>query len=88
MRTQAAGQAMQRLTDLLLGLDFGGAGLGMPQLPRTQAPRAVADRTEPESEAAPATTTAPSDAEEEEEELNFDEPWIDTPLCTSCNDCL
>ena len=26
--------------------------------------------------------------EEEEEELNFDEPWIDTPLCTSCNDCL
>ena len=20
--------------------------------------------------------------------LSFDEPWIDTPLCTSCNDCL
>ncbi|WP_141699178.1 ferredoxin, partial [Candidatus Thiosymbion oneisti] len=19
--------------------------------------------------------------------LSFDEPWIDTPLCTSCNDC-
>jgi len=20
--------------------------------------------------------------------LAFDDPWIDTPLCTSCNDCL
>ncbi len=20
--------------------------------------------------------------------MSFDEPWIDTPLCTSCNDCL
>ena len=22
-----------------------------------------------------------------EEDLSFDEPWIDTALCTSCNDC-
>ncbi|MCW9088468.1 MAG: ferredoxin, partial [Gammaproteobacteria bacterium] len=25
---------------------------------------------------------------EEEEEPLVEEPWIDTPLCTSCNDCL
>ena len=25
--------------------------------------------------------------EEEEEEVSFDEPYIDTPLCTSCNEC-
>jgi ferredoxin/HPt (histidine-containing phosphotransfer) domain-containing protein len=24
----------------------------------------------------------------DEEEDSFDEPWIDTPLCTTCNDCL
>ena len=26
-------------------------------------------------------------AEVKEEAEGFDEPWINTPLCTSCNDC-
>ena len=25
---------------------------------------------------------------EEEESLSMDEPWIETPLCTSCNECI
>ncbi len=29
----------------------------------------------------------PAPAEEEEEALSFDEAYIDTPLCTSCNEC-
>jgi ferredoxin len=31
---------------------------------------------------------APPEEAPEEEEGGFDEPWIDTVLCTSCNDCL
>jgi ferredoxin len=40
---------------------------------------------------APATQepAAPAEIEEEEEEaVAFDDPYIDTPLCTSCNDCM
>jgi len=25
--------------------------------------------------------------EEEEDEVSFDDPYIDTPLCTTCNEC-
>ncbi len=88
VRTQAASEAMQRLTDLLLGLDFGGPGLGMPRLPGASAPHPAADRTEPAPQAAETDAPPSTDEDEDEEELNFDEPWIDTPLCTSCNDCL
>lgn len=48
-------------------------------------PKAAATKEEPEAEAAP----EPVEAEEEEEEaLSFDDPYIDTPLCTSCNECI
>ena len=26
--------------------------------------------------------------EDDEEEMAFNDPYIDTPLCTSCNDCM
>jgi ferredoxin len=47
---------------------------------------------------APGPEPTPEDAEQasaddetveaEPDTVAFDEPWIDTPLCTSCNDCL
>jgi ferredoxin len=37
---------------------------------------------------APATEEAVEEAQEEEEEVAvFDDPYIDTPLCTTCNEC-
>ncbi len=42
-----------------------------------------ATTSKPEVAPLPAKETAP----EEDEELSFDEPYIDTPLCTSCNEC-
>jgi ferredoxin len=37
---------------------------------------------------APAAEPAPvAEAVEEEEVLTFDEPFIDAPLCTTCNEC-
>jgi ferredoxin len=41
---------------------------------------------EPALEAA-AEPAQPEEAPEEEEALSFDEPYIDTILCTSCNEC-
>jgi len=77
-RRTAAGEAMQRLADTLLGLDLSAP----PTLggPRPPAARPSARTAEPE----PAVVAAPApDAAGE----SFDEAWIDTPLCTSCNDC-
>ncbi|MCP4992550.1 MAG: ferredoxin [Gammaproteobacteria bacterium] len=79
-RAEAAGEVMGRLTDVLLGMDFSAA-----------APRVAS--------AAPAAASAPEDApvveeevteasEPEEEVMSFSDPWIDSPLCSSCNDCL
>ncbi|MHC4129388.1 MAG: ferredoxin [Planctomycetota bacterium] len=54
----------------------------------TPAPAAATPTaTSPPTEAAPAAETAPTEAVVEEEEVEAEEPWIDTPLCTSCNDC-
>ncbi|NOX36537.1 MAG: hypothetical protein GXO78_03290 [Calditrichaeota bacterium] len=55
-------------------------------------PSSTAPAPPPETESAPPTesaevTEAPPE-EEEEEELSFDEPYIETPRCTSCGECI
>ena len=80
VRAEAAGEVMGRLTEVLMGMDFTSAA---PRpAPRSISPAAAASAPEPVEEIA-----AESPVEEEEEAL-VEEPWIDTPLCTSCNDCL
>lgn len=83
VRNRAAGEAMQRLTDVLLGMDLP-AGLPGALRPAAAAARAGA---EPGATAEPAQPEAAAE-QKPVEELSFDDPWIDTPLCTSCNDCL
>jgi ferredoxin len=51
------------------------APAGAPSLPAAQ-------------EAATPAPAGVEEAEEEEEAVTFDDPYIDTPLCTSCNDCM
>jgi ferredoxin len=82
VRNEAAGEAMQRLTDVLLGMDVATA---MPAA--FQAP-AGAPGAEPSPEDAVQTSADAETVEAEPDTMAFDEPWIDTPLCTSCNDCL
>lgn len=81
-RAEAASEVMGRLTDVLMGMDFSAAA-PRPAAKTTTPPAKVEAPTEE-----PAATTAPEAAPEEEEEVLIEEPWIDTPLCTSCNDCL
>ncbi len=82
VRAEVAGEVMGRLTDTLMGLDLTSGGIrlrpaSMPTAPADSASEAAVEEEE-ELEA----------AEAPEEVLDFDEPWIDSPLCTSCNDCL
>jgi ferredoxin len=101
VRNQAASEAMQRLTDRLLGMDLLGKDLGsgasddayssapsagMAASTSLAADESLAAVDEPaQPEPAPTASVAEPAAEEP---IAFDDPWIDTPLCTSCNDCL
>ena len=82
VRTEAAGDAMGQLVDVLMGadlsemLDTGGTVASMP-----------ASKTTPVEEPA-AAEPEPAPEPEPEEELSFDEPWLDTASCTTCDDCM
>jgi ferredoxin len=96
VRAEAAGEVMGKLTDVLLGMDFGSGSMlrstaSIPGGVSAGAPR-PAFAAGSKAVAAPTVKTAveesPAPVEEEEEEVLIEDPWIDTPLCTSCNDCL
>ena len=79
VRKETASEVMQRLTDVLLGLDLTTTSQPVtrkPVTPSVSPATEVLAETEPEAE------------KEVEEEVVFDDPWIDSDLCTSCNDCL
>ena len=85
VRSEAAGEAMGQLVDVLMGADLSGMVAGGGQLATMPAARPA----EVEAPAATAEAEAePEEVEEPEEELSFDEPWLDTPACTTCDDCM
>ncbi len=83
VREAAFGEAMQGLASSLLELGPDALAQAAPR--PAAAPRATApapEATEPEADAEPAPAPEP-----EPPASVAEEPWIDTPLCTSCNDC-
>jgi ferredoxin len=86
VRNETADQLMGQLARTLLSLD--------PTTLASGAPAAVVDAgatPEPESATAePATVEGEPDVEEaaQDEELDFSEPYIDSILCTTCDDCM
>jgi len=78
-RSEAAGEAMGQLVDVLMGADLSGMVAG--DNPLATMPAAAPAQTE-------ATEAEPEAEEEAEEELSFDEPWLDTAMCTTCDDCM
>lgn len=87
VRSEAAGQAMGQLVDVLMGADLSGMLADSGQLATMPAAHPVETEAPREAEAAEAEAE-PEEAEEPEEELSFDEPWLDTPACTTCDDCM
>jgi len=86
VRSEAAGEAMGQLVDVLMGADLSamvGGGSQLASMPSTE-PSATVDAEEPAAEAG---AVAEVEAEDEEE-LSFDEPWLDTAMCTTCDDCM
>jgi ferredoxin len=89
VRSEAAGEAMGQLVDVLMGADLSGIVAGGSQIatmPAAQPAGETAPSEAVEAEAEPAPE--PEEEAEEEEELSFDDPWLDTPACTTCDDCM
>lgn len=87
VRDQTAAEAMQRLAEALVsGEALGALSRAAGTLSSASAPAApLASAAEVKVES-PAEQTAA--APEEDAGLSFDEPFIDSALCTSCNDCI
>ena len=69
--------AMERLTSMLLDLDPSAV---IPASSKTEPTTGMSEVQEPSVEEV-------AEPKEEEESLSMDEPWIETPLCTTCNEC-
>jgi len=85
VRSEAAGEAMGQLVDVLMGADLSGVVAGGSQLATMPASAPAQTEVPVEDTAAEAE---PEVEEEAEEELSFDEPWLDTAMCTTCDDCM
>ncbi len=80
-RRETAANAMEQLASMLLDMDYSGMPVSVPppgELPPPTLPPEVPETPEEIAEV----------IEEEEEEVSFDEPWIETLRCTTCNECL
>ncbi|MDJ0813750.1 MAG: ferredoxin [Woeseiaceae bacterium] len=84
VRTEAAGEAMGQLVDFLMGADLSGMVAGGSPVVKMPATAPAGTEAPVEAEAEPAVEAAG----EPEEELSFDEPWLDTAACTTCDDCI
>jgi ferredoxin len=83
VREDSGQEALERLVNVLM--DIEAAPGTVPPPAAAVAPETAAETAEPATEAAPAE--APEAVEEEEEAVSFDEPYIDSALCTTCNEC-
>jgi ferredoxin len=82
IRKEEASEALSRLAQALLNPDALLAAPGAaPRAAPAPAPAPAA------AEAAPAAAAAAPPPPAEEEAVSFSDPFIDTPLCTSCNEC-
>lgn len=84
VRADAAGSAMQGLARMLLELDPLGDAMPSPR-PATPAPMPVAAAA---SAAPVAAAAAPPAAAVVADDDGFDEPWIESVRCSTCNDCV
>ncbi len=73
-RRDTAGETMQKLTEILLGMDFTAVSQTRTVPPVETITKDVVTEVVTDKSAV--------------EEIVFDDPWIDSDLCTSCNDCL
>jgi len=86
VKTETAANVMSRLTDMLLGMDLSGSGVPVRSTASVVSSEASASSPSADSTIQPDEQSVEEEAEDKEIET-FDEAWIDSPLCTTCNDC-
>ena len=84
-RSEAAGDAMGQLVDVLMGADLSSM---IGESPPVTMPASTPAEVPAEIVAEPEAEAEPEEQDEEEEALSFDEPWLDTAACTTCDDCM
>jgi ferredoxin len=88
VRRDTAAEALQRLAATLLSTDpaalAGSVGAAAVASAAAASPAGAPGPAAAQAQAAPAAQPA---AEAPADDLSFDDPFIDTVLCTSCNDC-
>jgi ferredoxin len=82
IRANSASEVMGRLTEVLLGMDL--SNVALPSFASNKAATSAKAR----AEVAEVAAEAPVPEVVAEEDSGFDEPWVDSSLCTTCNDCL
>jgi ferredoxin len=90
VRAQAVSEAMQRLASVLLQSDWH-AGMipSMTSFPMAGAEiLSVAQDSMRDQAEAPVVAASVETEAAEDDALSFDDPWVDSILCTSCNDCI
>nr|VFK39227.1 MAG: Ferredoxin [Candidatus Kentron sp. TC] len=87
VRQEAGADALRRLTETLLAMDLTATSLTSDVDPATTAPLPATPAEELEEKRQADVAQEPSVVEEPTLESDAD-PWIDTPLCTSCNECI
>jgi ferredoxin len=75
---------MGQLVDVLMGADLSGMVAGGSQIATMPPAEPAVEEADEEPIAEPEQETE----EDAEEELSFDEPWLDTAMCTTCDDCM
>jgi ferredoxin len=73
---------MKRLSEVLLDIDTVALPDSLPVTTFVPAPAEVQ-----QSEETPTTVEPEEENVEEEDDLSLAEPWIDSILCTTCNEC-
>ncbi|MBF0287666.1 MAG: ferredoxin [SAR324 cluster bacterium] len=79
-KKETARESMKKLSAILLDID------AIPIIQDSTGSAATIIHEEKPS-SAPVELSAPAAEDSEEEPLSFDEPWIDSILCTTCNEC-
>lgn len=86
VRSETAGEVMGRLAEVLLGMDLSSLSKGIATTPTAAAASVPVAEAQPAEQEAP--QVEPEPAVDEEEEISFDDPYIDSILCTTCDDCM
>jgi ferredoxin len=89
VREEAAGAAIGKLVDVLMGADMSGVTGDDSQLATMPAAAPVPQPAQTEAATAAAVVAAEPEAEEETAaEPESEEPWLETEMCTTCDDCM